>query len=110
MSDAAYIPRINRLDVALCSGRLADFKKAGEKHVAALGKMVRGLADRNDAIFNEGLLELLFVHRRNIRQGDGPQRFFSLAGVGLSILAVRRGLLKQSDLPRNDHLPLELIS
>jgi hypothetical protein len=84
--------------------------RKGEQQVAALGKMVCGLAQSSDALFNEGLLELLYFHRQTARRADGPQRFFSLAGVALSNLAIRRGLVNKSDLPRDEFLPLELVS
>ncbi len=90
--------------------RLSNRK--GEQQVAAMGKMVRGLAKNSDAIFNEGLLELLFFHRKWARRAENdtdPRRFFSLGAVGLSILAVRRGLLTKVALPRDEYLPLELI-
>jgi hypothetical protein len=83
--------------------------RKGEQQVGAVGKMVRGLAEKNDTLFGEGLLELLFFHRKAARLEDGPQRFFSLAAVGLSVLAVQRGLLRKADLPPDDCLPLELI-
>jgi hypothetical protein len=86
--------------------------RRGEEQVAAMARMVQGLAENNDAWFAEGLVELLFWHhkdaRKSHRQTD-PERFFSLAGVGLSILSVRRGLLKKSELPDDPYLPLELI-
>jgi hypothetical protein len=83
--------------------------RKGEQQVAAMAKMVRGLAQKSDATFNEGLLELLFYHRKGVRRADGPQRFFSLEGVGLSALALRGGLVSKSGLPQNDYLPLELL-
>ena len=83
--------------------------RKGEQQVAAMAKMVRGMAQKSDATFNEGLLELLFFHRKGVRREDGPQKFFSLEGVGLSALALRGGLVGKSGLPKDDYLPLELL-
>jgi hypothetical protein len=83
-----------------------------EQQIAALAKMVRGLAQDSDAIFNEGLLELLFLHGRFARRRDhetDPHRFFSLAAAGLSILAIRRGLITKPQLPADEYLALDLI-
>ena len=83
--------------------------RKGEQQVAATAKMVRGMAQKSDALFNEGLLELLFFHRKGVRREDDPQRYFSLAGLGLSALALRDGLVSKSGLPQDDYLPLELL-
>jgi hypothetical protein len=83
--------------------------RKGEQQVAAMAKMVRGMAQKSDALFHEGLLELLFYHRKHIRREDGPQRFFSLEGAGLSALALRDGLVTKSALPKDDYLPLEFL-
>jgi hypothetical protein len=83
--------------------------RKGEQRVAAMARMVRGLAENSDALFNEGLSEVLFFHRKAARRDDGPQRFFSLEGVGLSTLALRRGLVEKADLPADEFLPLELL-
>jgi hypothetical protein len=82
------------------------------KKIAAMGKMVRGLAEPSEATFGDGLQELLFFHRREARKGGNRpdvRQCFSLGGVGLSILAVRRRLLKKAELPVDDGLPLDLI-
>jgi hypothetical protein len=83
-----------------------------EQQIAALAKMVRGMAQHSDAIFNEGLLELLFFHGRFARRRDhetDPHRFFSLAAAGLSSLAIRRGLITKPQLPGDEYLAMDLI-
>jgi len=83
--------------------------RKGEQQVAAMAKMVRGLAENSDARFNEGLFEVLFFHRKAARRENDPQRFFSLEGLGLSTLALRCGLAKKSELPADEYLPVELL-
>src|SRR5262249_34418341 len=71
-----------------------------EKGPAAMAKMVRGMVEKDEVFFTEGLQELL---RWYAKWAAHPSRnypwitYFCLPGVGLSILAVRRGLVKKSD-------------
>jgi hypothetical protein len=85
-----------------------------------VAKAVRGLLQRNDALFNEGLLELLFWHAKQVRAlrrrnatdryfPSDPDLYFCLAAVGLSIFAVRRQFLPKSGLPEDTYLPGELM-
>jgi hypothetical protein len=84
--------------------------RKGEQQAAAMGKMVRGLAENSDALFNDGLLEVLYLHRKAARREDRPQGFFSLEAVGLSTLALRGGLVEKLALPADDYFPLELLT
>ncbi|MBI3409143.1 MAG: hypothetical protein HY040_12420 [Planctomycetes bacterium] len=83
---------------------------------AGIAKMVRGLAEKNDAIFVEGLLELLFWHRKEANESyeaynrDYSETYFSLPAAALSNLAVKQCLLKRRDLPADEYLPLELVA
>src|SRR5207245_484707 len=86
--------------------------RKGEEQVAAMAKMVRGLAAENDAVVTEGLLELLFWHRNEVKKPYNkidPKLYFCLPAVGLSILAVRPRILQKSQLPKDEYLPLDLI-
>ncbi len=77
-----------------------------------MAKMVRGLVDNNDAFFTEGLLELLFWHRKQAKlpyKKKDPGMYLSMPGVALSILAIRRGVIQKTQLPDDPYLPLELI-
>lgn len=89
------------------------FCRKGEERIAAMSKMVQGLAKKSDGIFNEGLLELLFWHKKEAKNpinNTDPRMYFCVPAVGLSILAVQQGLIKESELPHDEYLPLELIS
>jgi hypothetical protein len=83
-----------------------------EEEAASLEKMIRGLLEMNDARFQEGLLELLFWHAKQVKQCrriSAPDLYFCLPAVGLSILAVRRQLVLKSGLPGDAYLAKELI-
>jgi hypothetical protein len=76
-------------------------------------KMVRGLAENSEALFNEGLLELLSWHRKEVKQPwnkTNPEMYFCMPAVALCILAIRRGLVQKSEMPNDPYLPLELIT
>ena len=58
------------------------------------------------------LAELLHWHQIQVKQSwnkTNPEMYFCMGAVALSILAVRRGLLKKAELPSDPYLPLELI-
>jgi hypothetical protein len=83
-----------------------------EEEAAFLAKTIRGLLEMNDAWFQEGLLELLFWHAKQVKQSrmiSDPDLYFCLPAVGLSILAVRRQLVPKSALPEDAYLAKELI-
>jgi hypothetical protein len=88
--------------------------QTSEKGPAAMAKMVRGLVEKNDVFFTEGLQEFLYWYAKWARHRSRSFlpwiSYFSLPAVGLCILAVRQGLVKKSDLQEDRYLPLELIS
>jgi hypothetical protein len=91
--------------------RRITFRKA-DQETTYMAKMVRGLVDNNDAFFTEGLLELLYWHRKQAKKPNkqkDPEMYFCLPAVALCILAVRRRLVKKDELPEDPYLPLELI-
>jgi hypothetical protein len=87
------------------------FRKA-DQEASYMAKMVRGLVDNNDAFFTEGLLELLYWHRKQAKmpyKQKDPEMYFCLPAVALCILAIRRGVIQKSQLPDDPYLPLELV-
>jgi hypothetical protein len=83
-----------------------------EEQITFLAKMVRGQAENNDAFFLEGLQQLLYWHQTQVKHPSNkfnPEMFFCIPAVALSILAVRRGLVRKVQLPEDPYLPLELI-
>jgi hypothetical protein len=86
--------------------------RKGEEHLAAMAKMASGLVEKNEVFFTEGLGELLHWHQGQVkhpRNKFDPEMFMCIPALGLSILAVRRGLFKKTELPVDPYLPLELI-
>jgi hypothetical protein len=77
-----------------------------------MAKMVRGLVEKNDAWFLEGLQELLCWHGKQVKKPcnqKDPEMYFCLRAVGLAVLAVLRGLFNKTELPSDRYLPVELI-
>jgi Immunity protein 49 len=88
------------------------FRKPDEE-ASYMAKMVRGLVDKSDAFFMEGLQELLNWHKKKAKHPSNfyydPDLFFCVPAVALCILAIRRGLIQKTQLPDNPYFPLELI-
>jgi hypothetical protein len=83
-----------------------------EEQVAFMAKMVRGLVRRDAGSLSEGLQDLLGWHRKEVQEPynrRNPEMYLSLPALGLSILAVRGGLLQKSELPSDPYIPHELI-
>jgi hypothetical protein len=83
-----------------------------DQEASYMARMVRGLLDRNAEFFAEGLDQLLLWHGRRAKHPynkNNPEMYFCLPAVALCILAMRRGLVKKTELPDDPHLPLELI-
>jgi immunity protein 49 of polymorphic toxin system len=86
--------------------------RKSEEQVAFLAKMVGGLAERDGASFLEGLQELLRWHRKQVKKPynqKDPEMYFCVPALGLSVLAVRGGLLQKAELPSDPYLPAELM-
>lgn len=87
-------------------------QRKNEQQTAFMAKMVGGLVEKSSGPFLDALQELLYWHGKQARMRNNqlnPEMYFCLPAVGLSILAVRGGLLKKNELPSDPYLPSELI-
>jgi hypothetical protein len=77
------------------------WQRKNEEQVAFMAKIVRGLVEKNDVFFAEGLQELLFWHRKQVKKPYNqmnPEMYFCLPALGLSVLAVRGGRVASGSL------------
>lgn len=100
-------------DMSACVSELGSVRaKKRETDVRVQAEMVRALAENRDALFLESLCELLAWHKKHARREENrteSEFYLSMPGLALSILAIRRGLVRTDQLPHdNVYLPLEL--
>lgn len=87
--------------------------KAKDIAILNYAMMIRSLVTQDAAAFHDALGDYLAWHLRWARDEqniDKADFFLCIPGLGLSKLALQRGLITIDDLPQNDvYLPLDLI-
>lgn len=83
------------------------------ENVIHQASMVQAICEYDFLKFRDGLTELLEWHRRaaKLKQNECDSDFYlCVSGLGLSAIAIRRGICKIEDLPqRNVFFPIEIL-